>query len=119
LRNAEERFLSLVCRLPGGALVYVAHPYRQLRFDNISHQFQAPGSVKHCSPEFGLSTKYTRADGGVTQQQESDRRQLECDLEQAMSDLKATNDPGRRRGLLRKMRRLIAEFDRLLFESTE
>jgi hypothetical protein len=50
---------------------------------------------------------------------ESDRRQLERDLEQAVSDLKATNDPGRRRDLLRKMRRLIAEVDRLLFESTE
>src|SRR6266478_5494927 len=44
LRNAEESFVSLGCRLPGRALVYVAHPYRQLRFDSISHLSQRLGA---------------------------------------------------------------------------
>jgi hypothetical protein len=33
-------------------------------------------------------------------------------LEQTLSDLKATKDPGQRRPFLRKMRRLLAEIDR-------
>src|SRR6266478_371185 len=71
LRNAEESFVSLGCRLPGRALVYVAHPYRQLRFDSISHLSQRLGAQKQRSSAFGLSTKYTRADAHVTHQQKA------------------------------------------------
>src|SRR6266705_4730478 len=71
LRNAEEGFVSLSCRRTGPALVGVAHQYPRLRFDNVSHLFQALASAKQSLSEFGLSTKYTRADADVTQQQEA------------------------------------------------
>jgi len=71
LRNAEEGFVSLSCRCTGPALVGVAHQYPRLRFDNISHLFSGLGGAKQGSSEFGLSTKYARADGDVTQQQET------------------------------------------------
>src|SRR5258705_7644927 len=57
LRNAEEGFVSLSCRRTGPALVGVAHQYPRLRFDNVSHLFQALGSARQSSSEFWLSTK--------------------------------------------------------------
>jgi hypothetical protein len=50
---------------------------------------------------------------------EADRHQLERDLEECMAVLKATNDPERRRDLLRKMRQLVGEADRLIVEPSE
>src|SRR5260370_39948652 len=69
LRNAEEGFVSLTCRRTGPALVGVAHQYPRVRFDSILQMSQSRGA-KHRSSEFGLSTKYTRADTDVTQQQQ-------------------------------------------------
>jgi hypothetical protein len=45
-----------------------------------------------------------------------DFRRVEQDLEQAVSKLKATEDPTLRRALLLKMRTLLVEADRLLVE---
>src|SRR5437660_6547584 len=76
LRNAEEGFVSLSCRRTGPALVGVAHQYPRLRFDNISHLFSVLGGAKQAPSEFVLPTKYTRADGDGTQQQETVTRAL-------------------------------------------
>jgi hypothetical protein len=45
---------------------------------------------------------------------DQDFRQLERDLEQALANLKATNDPHLRRELLLEMRQLLLKADGLL-----
>ena len=50
---------------------------------------------------------------------ERDFRQLEEDLEQTVSKLKATKEPQVRRDLLLRTRRLLAEADRILLNTPE
>ena len=50
---------------------------------------------------------------------ERDFRQLEHDLDQAVTRLKGTKDPKVRRDLLLEMRLLLAEADRLLLKESE
>jgi hypothetical protein len=50
---------------------------------------------------------------------ERDFRQLEHDLDQAVTRLKGTKDPKVRRDLLLEMRLLLVEADRLLLKESE